>query len=113
MGQLRTDLPPPNAASSYLEDAAIALTHCGSAPALYGGMRDTPNKQEAEHVCFNRIGPDSRSRYARSSILFSAFAAEAYVNGFLRQHLADPDFTTIDKLPTVEKYALITRLVAG
>lgn len=47
------------------------------------------------------------------AILFAAIAAEAYVNAFLNDHLAATDFKVVDKLGTVEKYVVGTRLATG
>lgn len=57
-------------------------------------------------------GSNMQARFARNSSLFSAFAAEAYVNEFLRKRLPRSDFNTIDRLPTVEKY-LVGVALAG
>jgi hypothetical protein len=51
--------------------------------------------------------------FARNSILFSAFAAEAYVNEFLTERLARADPDAIDRLPTVEKYVVGVTYAVG
>jgi hypothetical protein len=100
--------PDPTAPSAYLQDAAEALTACGSAPDLYVKLLPIPARarDDAERYVKVREGPNMQARFARNSILFSAFAAEAYVNGFLSERLSKADFEAIDRLSTAEKYAV-------
>lgn len=102
----RHDLPM--AAAGYLQAAAEALTACGSAPALYskflGVARDY--REEVERYVRQREGPRMQMHFARNCILFSAFAAEAYVNGFLSERLSGSDFDAVDRLPTIDKYVV-------
>jgi hypothetical protein len=98
----------PASPSAYLQEAAEALTACGSAPALYGRFRGLPPqaRAEAERFATTQEGPKMQARFARTSILFSALAAEAYVNDFLDARLTGSDSDAIDRLPTVEKYVI-------
>src|SRR2546423_11944466 len=67
---------PPNTPWLYLRDAARALRDCGSAPALYGGRCGESGRSASEAFAYLEA-PDRRIEFARTSILFSAFAAEA------------------------------------
>jgi hypothetical protein len=51
--------------------------------------------------------------YARTSILFSALAAAAYVNASLAEALSPADFEGIDRLTPVDKYILGPRIAYG
>jgi hypothetical protein len=94
--------PPPNAPWLYLRDAARALRDCGSAPALYEGWRGENGRSKDEGMAYLRA-PGRRIEFARTSILFSAFAAEAYVNAFLAERLGD-EFPEVERASTMEKY---------
>lgn len=100
--------PSPISAAAYLQDAAKALTACGSATALYGGYRNAPPdvRHAIQDWVVNEFGVDSQARFARTSILFSALAAEAYVNAFLDERLSGADVSAIDRLPAVDKYVI-------
>src|SRR4051794_5285252 len=106
-------LPPPTGPGAYLEDAADALTDCGSAPVLYADFRDTPNPVAAKWFSYERIGPSMQQRRARTCILLSAFAAEAYVNLFLPGKLSAADLEAVDRLATADKYAVGVKLATG
>jgi hypothetical protein len=55
-----------------------------------------------------------RVRWARISVMFSAFAAEGYINRvLLSSPLNQRDFDAIDRLPTLDKYAIGPRLALG
>jgi hypothetical protein len=49
----------------------------------------------------------------RSSVLFSALAAEAYVNEFLARFLTGRDLDAVDRMSTVDKYVVGTHLATG
>jgi hypothetical protein len=94
--------PAPNTPWLYLRDAARALRDCGSAPALYDGWRGESGRPKNEGMAYLRA-PGRRTEFARTSILFSAFAAEAYVNAYLAEQLAG-DFGEVERCSTIEKY---------
>lgn len=94
--------PPPNTPWLYLRDAARALRDCGSAPALYDGWRGEGGRSKDEGMAYLRA-PGRRVEFARTSILFSAFAAEAYVNAFLTEQLGD-EFFEVERASTIDKY---------
>jgi hypothetical protein len=54
-----------------------------------------------------------QQRRARTCILLSAFAAEAYVNECLAAKLSAADFEAVDRMPTAEKYAVGVNLATG
>jgi hypothetical protein len=94
--------PAPNTPWLYLRDAARALRDCGSAPALYDGWRGKSGRDKNEGMAYLRA-PGRRTEFARTSILFSAFAAEAYVNEYLADRLGD-EFAEIERSSTLDKY---------
>jgi hypothetical protein len=46
-------------------------------------------------------------------MLFAAFAAEAYVNGYLQAGLPRADWDAVDRLPSIAKFTVATRLVTN
>lgn len=96
-------------AGAYLTQARDAFLECSRPHRLY---RDwVPAAQHDASV--NRVRAHSFAQtrqlgLARTSILFSALAAEAYVNRFLNDNLKAADFDAIEKMPTIEKYVLGT-----
>jgi hypothetical protein len=102
--------PPPNTPWLYLRDAARALRDCGSAPALYEGWRGETGRGKDEGMAYLRA-PGRRIEFARTSILFSAFAAEAYVNAFLAERLGD-EFPEVEWASTTDKYVKYVRRAA-
>jgi hypothetical protein len=104
--------PPPNTPWLYLREAARALRDCGSASALYEGWRGDDGRAEHEGMAYLRA-PERQTEFARTSILFSAFAAEAYVNEFLDQQLGER-FADIERDMTINKYVThVPRCGAG
>jgi hypothetical protein len=103
----------PSVAGVYLEQALDALRDSSSADALY-------QEPDPWHANSTLLGPvqvnmdamNRRLRFLRSSVLFSAIAAEAYANEFLAATLAPADVEAVDRLQTVEKLLLGAR-VAG
>jgi hypothetical protein len=101
-GAWPVDSTPPNAPWLYLRDAARALRDCGSAPALYAGWRGENGRGSNAGFAYLNA-PTRRTEFARTSVLFSSFAAEAYVNAFLAESMGD-GFAQIERAPTIEKY---------
>ena len=54
-----------------------------------------------------------RVKLSRRAILYSAFAAEAFVNEFMTMYFDGRDLETLDRLATVEKYVLVPRVALG
>jgi hypothetical protein len=102
------DLTRPGA---LIEEAVTDLTRCGSAPDLYV-VAHTAQKhgREIGRELPEGFGTDDgiryQTRFARNCILFSALAAEAYVNAFLDSRVTGSDLDALDRLPTVEKYVI-------
>jgi hypothetical protein len=102
------DLTRPGA---LIEEAVTDLTRCGSAPDLYAVAHAAQWRgQEIGKELPEGLGTDDAIRYetrfARNCILFSALAAEAYVNAFLDGRVTGSDLDALDRLPTVEKYVI-------
>lgn len=102
------DLTRPGA---LIEEAVTDLTRCGSAPDLYvvahaAEKRGRQLGKELPEEFATRAGVRSQTRFARNCILFSALAAEAYVNAFLGGRVTGSDLEALDRLPTVEKYVI-------
>lgn len=101
--------PPPNTPWLYLRDAARALRDCGSAPALYAGWRGEDGRPPDHGMAYLKA-PGRQVEYARTSILFSSFAAEAYVNAFLAEGLGEA-FAEVERANTIDKYTRSVRRV--
>lgn len=100
---LAAPAPPPNTPWLYLRDATRALRDCGNAAILYGGWRGEDGHPPNAGFAYLR-GPERRTEQARTSILFSAFAAEAYVNAFLAKLMAGKEFALIERDAPREKF---------
>jgi hypothetical protein len=102
---------PATLSGDYLRQAMDALWMLGSARNLYAVVEET----EVPGLASVFEAAASRRRYtlACNVVLFSAFAAEAYVNEFLAAHLSGPDLDAIDRMRTIEKYIIGTRLAYG
>lgn len=83
--------------SVYLAEAFSALLEMFDAQKMEGPVGRT----------------NHRVRWSRISMVFSAFAAEGYVNRALLEALPARDFAALDKLSTVDKYAVGGRLAFG
>jgi hypothetical protein len=59
------------------------------------------------------VGAGIRYRQTRSAIVFAAFAAEGYINYALAAVLSGADFDAVDRLATIDKYTVGTRLAFG
>ena len=93
-------------AGAYLTQARSALLDCGKPKKLYGGWRESDDVDRRERIG-RHFGAQARQLdFARTSILFSALSAEAYINGFLWRKLPASDFEVVGRLPTDEKYVL-------
>jgi hypothetical protein len=98
-------------AGDYLEQAAEALRASGSPETLY---RDALGKRERwTHALARILAFGNRVEYSRTSILFSAIAAEAYVNHFLAAEFSRKDADGLDRLRTVDKFLFAPQLAVG
>jgi hypothetical protein len=116
LGGAGDDLTRPGA---LMEDAVTDLTRCGSAPDLYPASRNAMRLgrelgRELPEEFATDEGTRSQIRFARNCILFSAIAAESYVNAFLAgARMTGSDLDALDRLPTVEKYVIGVTYAAG
>jgi hypothetical protein len=97
-------------AGTHLSDAIRALRDAGSSDALYDPeLRATdPSEIEWEDYSLARDEAEGmRVTHARRALLFAAFAAEAYANDFLYSVSDGQDREALQKLSTVDKYALL------
>jgi hypothetical protein len=104
----QADVPEwkPTLTGEYLSQAAEALDAAGD-PDRVGPKIDPSRGGPIGAVSRALTGARyARMRYCRTSILFSALAAEAYINQYLTAKLSNSDFDAIDRMPTVDKYVL-------
>ena len=101
-------------AGAYLTQARDSLFKCGDARQLYGSCRESADVPVRDRLLRHLRAQDTQLELARNSILFSALAGEAYINGFLAEKLtAAPDYDAMEKLRTLDKYILGPELVTG
>lgn len=101
-------------AGMHLADAVRALRDAGSADALYEpSLRATdPGYIGYDELSIARdIAHGERVSFCRRALLFAAFAAEAYANDFLYDKWDGKDREALQKMSTVDKYALLPRCV--
>lgn len=99
-----------NVAGAYLSQAIDALMGSGNPARLFGRARPSTTQE----ILLDLIGARSkRIEFARTSILFAALAAEAYINKFLDVHFGGRDLEALDRLPTPDKYVIASQLVTG
>ena len=103
---------PRGLASDYLHQAAEAFHAAGDPAALYRRWRPKPPTAGWEWM--QLWAREERFRQARTSVLFTALAAEAYVNEFLSaSDLSKARLKKLDGLPTVKKYTDATAEAFG
>ena len=110
-----------NLAGAYLSQAVQASLDTMRPARLYPPTKGTKRSSEGlvrDDLLRMMNAASRRLDFARTSILFSALAAEAYVNEFLLRQaghagLAKKDVEGLDKLSTPEKYVLGPRAVLG
>jgi hypothetical protein len=95
-----------NTAGAYLTQARAALLDCAKPRKLYGSWREPADVDKGERLGHHLLAQARQLDFARTSILFSALSAEAYINGFLWRQLSTADFEAVERLPTDEKYVL-------
>jgi hypothetical protein len=89
-----------------LTDASNPRVLWVDAPEYYGGSR-------LEHAQRTLTAHNRRLTLLRSSVLFSALAAEAYANEFLAAVLTGSDIASADRLATPDKLLLGPRLAGA
>ena len=107
---------PRTLAADYLTEAVDALRSACSPAALYDSLILAAAPRATEESWFLLAANQAlerRVRFSRNAMLFSAFAAEAYINEFITQHSAGQDLAILDRLATVEKYVFAPRLLLG
>lgn len=101
-------------AGAYLTQSREALLDCGRPNVLYPrNFRDSETIDLKLRLQAHLSAQTKQIELARTSILFAALAAEAYVNTYLGNALTGPDFEAVDRLPTLEKFVLGPELVLG
>lgn len=99
-------------ADAHLQQALEALRASGSPERLFSeNARLSTNPMVQAGARVSATG--KRVGFARTAILFAALASEAFANEFLDEHLAPADVKALDRLPTVEKYVLGSRIAFG
>jgi hypothetical protein len=111
----KADDPRRSLAGDYIEQALTALHASGDPGSLWPHWaRDRAAEDPDAELGFGWINAElARRRHSRTAILFAALSAEAYINEFLARHLVGRDLAAVDRLPTVDKYVVGTRLVLG
>lgn len=107
-------------AGEYLECSLQAIRNACSSDTLYrpmeaGKQKDEKPKKYAGVVDWLLKGDAAaqRTNYSRTSMLYSAFAAEAFINEFIDAHFTGEDFRSLDKLSTVDKFVIAPQLILG
>jgi hypothetical protein len=97
-------------AGTHLRDSVRALRDAGSADALYAPSLRADNPEAISYEDFSLARDEAegwRVTYCRRALLFAAFAAEAYANDFLYEKWSGPDRDALQRLSTVDKYAIL------
>jgi hypothetical protein len=110
--------PAPNRerslAGTYLRLAVEHLEEAANPDFLYPPSYRHAASPDAWDVAVSQVRASGRRLDTlRSSVLFSALAAEAYANEFLHSLLGPKDRDAVDRMSTPNKYILGSRLVLG
>ncbi len=100
-------------AGAYLTQSRDALLDCGNPGRLYAGWRHPSAIEVRERILRDMAAQDRQIEFARTSILFSALSAEAYINGFLAGRLEGADYDAVERMRTPDKYVLGLELASG
>lgn len=106
------DKRPRSLSGVYLSDAVYALRNAGSSYALFDEPLRRAPENERNPTWIGAARHEANARriaFSRTAMLFSAFSAESYINEFVAWHFTGADRRTLDRLPTVEKYAVAPR----
>jgi hypothetical protein len=110
----KTEERPRGLAGGYLEEALEALHHTGDAASLFPlWAREDREFNDVQDALAHVQARSLRKRFARQSVLFSALAAEAYVNEFLAYYLDGKDREAVDRLSPINKYVVGTKVAFG
>jgi hypothetical protein len=107
---------PGTLAGDYLGEALEALELAGNARGIYPGwaLDSLPDHLKGEQLDQARgAAAEERVKLSRRAILYSAFAAEAFINEFMAMYFEGRDLETLDRLPTLDKYILAPRFAVG
>jgi hypothetical protein len=94
--------------SVYLRDALEALLQAGDPGYLYAGTEGSEEPARQTHA--TAVVKSRRIKACRDCVLYSAFAAEAFINSFIAATLPTRDRERIERNRTVDKYVLGPRL---
>ncbi|MCW2952022.1 MAG: hypothetical protein JWQ48_1192 [Conexibacter sp.] len=103
---------PRNFSTGYLTQALDALHALGDSRTLYASLAPVSEDPRLRAPVV-LIARDRRRVHAQNVILFAAFSAEAYINEFLAVHLRGKDLKAVERMSTVNKYAVGTRIAYG
>lgn len=103
---------PRSLSGVYLDMAVDALQASATALAVYGGD-NVPKPGSRTEMFVYALGREKRVRYLMQGVLFSALAAESYVNEFLAVRLSGKDLSAADRMSPVDKFVLGTKLAYG
>jgi hypothetical protein len=95
--------------SVYLRDALEAVLEAGDPEALYRGAADIDG-DPAKEAFVAATAKSRRIKSCRRAVLYSSFAAEAFINSFIAATLSKRDRSLIDRNRTIDKYILGPRL---
>jgi hypothetical protein len=107
---------PGTLGGDYLAEAIEALQLSANARGLYPEWAYTGSDGDIspEDLGYARIiAAHTRVALCRRTMLYSAFAAESFVNEFMAMYFDGQDLKTLDRLSTVEKYVVATRMALG
>jgi hypothetical protein len=100
-------------AGTHLSDSVRALRDSGSSDTLYDPSLRAAAPEDVDYAWFSMSRDEAeyeRVSYSRRALLFAAFAAEAYANDFLYERWGGQDRDALQKLPTIDKYVLLSQL---
>jgi hypothetical protein len=100
-------------AGTHLGDSVRALRDSGSSDALFDPALRAAAPTDVDYEWFSISRDEAeyeRVSYSRRALLFAAFAAEAYANDFLYERWEGQDRDALRRLPTVDKYVLLSQL---
>jgi hypothetical protein len=103
-------------AGFHLADSVRALRDAGSPDALYDPLLRLTDRDQVEYEDYSMasdIAHGESVSYSRRALLFAAFAAEAYANDFLYEKRSGQDRAALQKLSTVDKYAILPGLTGA
>jgi hypothetical protein len=104
-------------ATAYMTQAVDALRDSLSSDTLYdSSFRATSRAERVEQWTYVATGMAHlrRTTFVQTAMLFSALAAEAYANEFVREHFPNAqELMAVDQWKTVDKLVLAPRLALG